>query len=474
MKCASLLKRQRGISLYKDRRRETENRMRHTRENLERVNDIREELDKQLERLKRQSRAAVKYKELKAQQRQLQAQLYALKLQAIETALQAKKAAMQKEEVVLESAIADLRGCDRDVELLKEKQVTLNDAFNAVQKEYYEIGEQIVRLEQSLQHGRDRCQSINQDLTKTKAALTDAKGNHTADNDKIHTLDKQIAELSPEIEQAKSTADATLGRLNEAENAMQQWQVRWDDFNTQAASVSEKAQVEKMRIQQLEQRIAEASKRLGAIESEKSQLDPTPLQTEIADLKTQYDTQQVAINQHQDSLAANQSRIQTQRADNQTQRAQLDTLRSDLQKDQGRFASIEALQQAALGQQSKTVVGWLTHQGLADLPRLAQTLTVDAGWELAVETVLGASLEAVCLPNMDSVAAMLENTALPKGQLTLRGYASQCHHIDPTSWVNTFGGKSKNITCCCRLIKWDLYYRDINQCVSRSSSINGK
>ncbi len=34
-----------GISKYKERRRETENRIRHTEENLERLNDIREELD---------------------------------------------------------------------------------------------------------------------------------------------------------------------------------------------------------------------------------------------------------------------------------------------------------------------------------------------------------------------------------------------------------------------------------------------
>ena len=35
-----------GISKYKDRRRETENRIRHTRENLERLADVREELGK--------------------------------------------------------------------------------------------------------------------------------------------------------------------------------------------------------------------------------------------------------------------------------------------------------------------------------------------------------------------------------------------------------------------------------------------
>ncbi|MGM0634070.1 MAG: chromosome segregation SMC family protein, partial [Pseudomonadota bacterium] len=44
-----------GISKYKERRRDTENRIRRTRENLERLTDIREELERQLSHLKRQA-----------------------------------------------------------------------------------------------------------------------------------------------------------------------------------------------------------------------------------------------------------------------------------------------------------------------------------------------------------------------------------------------------------------------------------
>ena len=54
-----------GISKYKERRRETENRMRRTQENLERLSDIRQELDRQLAHLQRQAEAAEKYPDLK-------------------------------------------------------------------------------------------------------------------------------------------------------------------------------------------------------------------------------------------------------------------------------------------------------------------------------------------------------------------------------------------------------------------------
>src|SRR5512140_2671724 len=47
-----------GISKYKERRKETEQRMNRTRENLDRLNDLREELEKQLNHLQRQAKTA--------------------------------------------------------------------------------------------------------------------------------------------------------------------------------------------------------------------------------------------------------------------------------------------------------------------------------------------------------------------------------------------------------------------------------
>src|SRR5690606_19835654 len=73
-----------GISKYKERRRETENRIRHTRENIERLDDLRGEIEKQLNHLQRQARTAERYKEFKAEERQARAELIALRWQALD------------------------------------------------------------------------------------------------------------------------------------------------------------------------------------------------------------------------------------------------------------------------------------------------------------------------------------------------------------------------------------------------------
>ncbi len=80
-----------GISKYKERRRETENRIRHTRENLERLIDLRDEVSKQLQHLQRQATTAEKYKVLKQEERQVKAELLALRWRALDDDLQQRE-----------------------------------------------------------------------------------------------------------------------------------------------------------------------------------------------------------------------------------------------------------------------------------------------------------------------------------------------------------------------------------------------
>src|SRR5450631_2553706 len=56
-----------GVSKYKERRRETENRLKDTRDNLLRVDDILRELNANLEKLERQAEIATKYRTLQEQ-----------------------------------------------------------------------------------------------------------------------------------------------------------------------------------------------------------------------------------------------------------------------------------------------------------------------------------------------------------------------------------------------------------------------
>jgi chromosome segregation protein len=87
---------------------------------------------------------------------------------------------------------------------------------------------------------------------------------------------------------------------------------------------------------------------------------------------------------------------------------QLDTERTGLQNARGRRASLEALQEEALGKGAAGVSAWLTSHGLGEAVRLAQKIEAEAGWERAVEMALGHALEAVCTDNLDQAASWLQ------------------------------------------------------------------
>ncbi|MEM1081782.1 MAG: AAA family ATPase, partial [Pseudomonadota bacterium] len=144
-----------GISRYKERRRETENRIRHTRDNLERLSDLREEVTKQLAKLKRQARAAERYKTLKTRYRQDEARLTALRWRQSIGRTEDQAKLLKQTETRLQGVIAEQRDTENTLEALRQQQHQANDQTSSIQAELYEVTSQIARLEQSIEHQQD-------------------------------------------------------------------------------------------------------------------------------------------------------------------------------------------------------------------------------------------------------------------------------------------------------------------------------
>jgi chromosome segregation protein len=144
-----------GISRSKERRRETESRIAHTRENLERLNDVREEVDKQLRHLQRQAATARRYQALKQEERQLHAELLALRLREASNESAARQAILNERDLALQAAIADQRSIEAAIERARQQHDSQSAVLNEVQGRYYQVGAEISRTEQSIEHARE-------------------------------------------------------------------------------------------------------------------------------------------------------------------------------------------------------------------------------------------------------------------------------------------------------------------------------
>jgi chromosome segregation protein len=406
-----------GISKYKERRRETETRMRHTRDNLDRLNDLREELEKQLNHLQRQAATAERYKLLKGEERTFKGQLQALRWRSLDGEMKGREGQLREEETALEAQVARQRAAEAELEVKREAHVDATEAFNQVQSEYYGIGADIARMEQTIQHARERYQQQRQDLEQLERSWNEAQVHIDKDSSRIQELDFALAELEPQHELAKEAEELSTATLAEAEQQMQEWQAQWENFNQEANAPAQASQVERARIQQLEQQDGQLQQRLKRLEEEQGNLSAGNLDEEIELLSERKAEGEMKAEMLQEQLATAIARINEQREQNHQDNRSLDEVRGELQSKRGRHASLEALQQAALGKRQGAVSEWLASQNLAEAQRLAQGLTVADGWERAVECVLGDHLEAVCIDGMDPLLGTLGS--LQHGSLTL-------------------------------------------------------
>lgn len=406
-----------GISKYKERRRETENRMRHTRDNLDRLNDLREELDKQLNHLQRQAATAERYKTMKTDERTFKGQLQALRWRSLDGDMKGQEGQLHEEETALEAQVAHQRAAEAELELKRETHIEATEAFNQVQSEFYGIGADIARMEQTIQHARERYQQQSQDLEQLERSWNEAQVHIDKDSSRIQELDATLAELEPKHQLAKEGEELSAATLAEAEQQMQEWQAQWDTFNQDANAPAQTAQVERSRIQQLEQQDGQLQQRLKRLEDEQGILVGGNLDEEIELLAESKAEGEMKAEMLQEQLSSAISRINEQREQNHQDSRSLDEVRGELQSKRGRHASLEALQQAALGKRQGAVSEWLAGQNLDEAQRLAQGLKVADGWERAVECVLGDHLEAVCIDGMDPLLGTLGS--LEHGSLTL-------------------------------------------------------
>ncbi|WP_165669496.1 chromosome segregation protein SMC [Metapseudomonas otitidis] len=391
-----------GISKYKERRRETENRIRRTHENLARLTDLREELERQLDRLHRQAQAAEKYQEYKAEERQLKAQLSALKWQALNEQVGQREGVIGSQEVAFEALVAEQRNADAAIERLRDGHHELSERFNLVQGRFYSVGGDIARVEQSIQHGQQRQRQLQDDLRDAERARQETESHLGHDRTLLATLGEEMDMLIPEQELSAAAAEEASAQLEEAEAGMQGWQERWDGFNQRSAEPRRQAEVQQARIQQLEQSLERVLERERRLADERTQLAADPESAAILELNEQAAAGELELATLQAAEEAlverlEQLRDELQRASQAQQQAQ-----GELQRLNGRIASLEALQQAALDPGAGTA-DWLREHGLDQRPRLAEGLRVEAGWELAVETVLGADLQAVQLEDFQGL-----------------------------------------------------------------------
>mgnify|MGYP001690841788 CR=1 FL=1 len=155
-----------GVSKYKERRRETENRLADTRENLTRVEDILRELHGQISKLDAQAEVAGRYRAMEAERTQKQQWLWLIKRDDAQAEQQLLEKTAESLDLEIEGLQTGLRSAENRMETLREAVHQANDEVSRCQAAYYEVNSEISTLESQI---RMIAQNRNQAQARLKS-----------------------------------------------------------------------------------------------------------------------------------------------------------------------------------------------------------------------------------------------------------------------------------------------------------------
>jgi chromosome segregation protein len=397
-----------GVSKYKERRSETETRMRHTRENLERLNDLRDEVEKQIKHLQKQAEKAEKYTELKKQERQYRLELLAMRWNAYHQA--AKQLDERLQEVAHEHnrLFVELREIDSTIEAKRAEHKVQQQQTNSFQGDYYQIVADVSSLEQTIKHSESSREQTAIEINRLRQQAAESLREVEADTQQLEEIKQALFEAEEALIVAEERQEDALYNQQEVQQQKSSWQEQWESYRTTASTYKEQSEVQRVKTAQLESQNRQLQNRLEKLFGEHDELADSDLQSEIESLSAAVEIIEMQRAEFHQQLEDLHRQISEQRQQVKQYHDDLHARRSEMHGVKGKITSLELLQQHAMGKDNKHLSAWLESVDLRENRRLAEFLDVQAGWDTAIETVLGSYLEAICVESADQIIPGLQ------------------------------------------------------------------
>ncbi len=391
-----------GVSKYKERRRETENRLSDTRANLTRVEDILRELTGNLEKLQGQAEVAKKYNALTADVTLKQHQLWFLRRSESEVEQARVKSDAQGAINALEAQLADLRHIEAELETVRQAHYAAGDQVNQAQGLLYEASTEVGRLEAEIRfvvEGRQRVEQRLITLKEQGAQWRTRQDDAQAEIERLSDL-TSVGEEKTELLAAQVEDQAQ--QLPALEEALRQAQKLASEQRASVAQVQQQIQVLAAEQRSIEEQSRQASSRRERLTADRNAL-AAPDEARLLALQEQVEAAQETASVMEARLHELQESV-PQLDDNRR------TQQQAVNAESARFADLSARLEAlkALQEKVKTdgkLQPWLAKHGLDSLQGLWSRIHIERGWETALEGALRERMGALEVSRLEMLRA---------------------------------------------------------------------
>ncbi|MBS1218159.1 MAG: chromosome segregation protein [Proteobacteria bacterium] len=402
-----------GVSKYRERRRETELRLRDTRENLARVEDIRQELDKQLTHLQGQAEVATRYHALQAEVAGTQHLLWFARRQ--ESAATRNRHAREIERLgnELEAETAHLRDAERRLEDLRNQHYRAGDEVHAAQGALYETNAEIARLEQQVTHIRENRGRVEQQIGSIGGQLGSAEAQLGQSQVSLTEWREEHARAQAKVGTCEARIVAERAKLPVAEEAWRGTSTRRDELQLAMGRAEQSRQVEQTKLNHASQVLERLSVRNARLYEEQGSLEK-PDTGALAALQEQIFAVDRELTVRRAALTDKERELPELERELEQRTAAVDQAVQGVTAIEARVEALRQLQEKLA--HGSDIEGWIAAHGLDGAARLWQGISIDAGYEDALEAVLRERLNAVTLDSLDACAKW---TDAPPGKLAV-------------------------------------------------------
>lgn len=391
-----------GVSKYKERRRETENRLSDTRENLTRVEDILRELNANLEKLEKQAEVAQRYNTLQSDVTLKQHQQWFLKRSESEADQAKVKADSEKAINDLESRTADLRRIESELETIRQAHYAAGDQVNQAQGQLYEASAEVGRLEAEIRFVVEGRQRVEQRLAQLKEQTTQWAARKDDALAETETLAAQGVEAEEKAILLAAQVEDQARQLPDLEEALRQAQAKANEQRGGVAQVQQQIQVLAADQRNIEEQSRQLNQRRERLVADRNAL-AAPDEQRLVNLQGQLATAQEAFETADARLHELQEQVPQLDED---RRVKQQSVNDESAKQADLSARMEALK--ALQEKVKTdgkLRPWLEKHGLAGLQGLWSRIHIEQGWENALEAALRERMNSLEVSRLDMVRA---------------------------------------------------------------------
>ncbi len=387
-----------GVSKYKERRRETENRLSDTRENLLRVEDILRELNANLEKLEAQAAVANRFHQLQADQEEKQKLLWLLRRNEAKAEQLRWFQEMEQAQTGLEEQNAKLRNLELELERMRQAHYETGDRLHVAQGALYQTNSEIGSLEAQIKfvfESRTRLQNQIGTLTAQREQWLN-QANET--QEQIEEAEFRLEELAARVEGAQIAAEAQNERLPDLEAAWRDAQNKSTESRARIMQIQQRIELSSAHQRNASNILAGLATRRERLQQERSGLN-LPDAGHLDNLRMQLEEKQLQLEEQNLMLEEAASRQEAVEQERRDAHAQVQQETASSARLEARLAALRQLQERV--QTQGKVQPWLQKHELDKLPRLWQKLDIETGWETALESVLRERTGALEVSNLD-------------------------------------------------------------------------